>query len=176
MFFTDPDPRTRNPRLWIRNWVVNSLRIRIRPIQFVAIEKKVVKKVVKAQSFFKYSIFLGLLDPDPLVRGGSGSESFYHQAKLVRKPLTYSLWLLYDLLSLKNYVNVLQKAKSRNSFFLASWGSLTKIAGSGSISRRHGSADPDRDRAKMSRIRNTYFKDLDTVFYGNRICGSVIQN
>jgi serine/threonine protein kinase len=37
-------------------------------------------------------VFLGLLDPDPdLVRGmdpdGSGSGSFYHQAKIVRKTL-----------------------------------------------------------------------------------------
>jgi hypothetical protein len=44
-------------------------RIRILPKQFVAIEKKVVKKVVNAHSFSKHSIFLGLLDPDPLVRG-----------------------------------------------------------------------------------------------------------
>jgi hypothetical protein len=37
-------------------------------------------------------IFLGLLDPDPETIGqrygsGSGSESFYHQAKKVRKTL-----------------------------------------------------------------------------------------
>jgi hypothetical protein len=33
-------------------------------------------------------MFLGLLDPDPLVkRYGSGSGFFYHQAKIVRKTL-----------------------------------------------------------------------------------------
>ncbi len=44
----------------------------------------------------------------------------------------------------------LQTVKSRknflkNSFLLASWKSLTKITGSGSISQRHGSANPDPD-------------------------------
>jgi hypothetical protein len=41
-------------------------------------------------------MFLGLLDPNPLVRYESGS--FYHQAKIVRN--------LFDLLSLKYDVNV----------------------------------------------------------------------
>ncbi len=36
-----------------------------------------------------------------------------------------------------------QKNCVKISFLLASWRSLTKIAGSGSISQRHGSADPD---------------------------------
>ncbi len=44
----------------------------------------------------------------------------------------------------------LQKVKQKNlvkknSFLLASWRSMTKIAGFGSISQRHGSADPDPD-------------------------------
>ena len=44
----------------------------------------------------------------------------------------------------------LQKVISRKFFYklvflLASWRSVTKIAGSGSISQRHGSADPDPD-------------------------------
>jgi hypothetical protein len=34
---------------------------------------------------------------------------------------------------------------------------MTKIAGSGSISQRHGSADPDPDPPQMSWIRNTDF-------------------
>jgi hypothetical protein len=53
---------------------------------------------------------------DLLVRGtdsnpvGSGYGSFNHQAKIVRKTLISTvLWLLYDFLSLKNVVNVLQK-------------------------------------------------------------------
>ncbi len=63
---------------------------------------------------------------------GSGSGSFYHQAKIVRKTLIpTSLWLF----SLKNDVIYLQKA---------SWRPMTKIAG-----QRH------RIRTKMSRIRNT---------------------
>ncbi len=43
------------------------------------------------------------------------------------------------------------------SFLLASWRSVTKIAGSGSISQRHGSADPNPDPPKMSWIGNTAF-------------------
>jgi hypothetical protein len=40
----------------------------------------------------------------------SGSGSFYHQAKIVRKTLiTTVLWLLYDFLSLKNGVDVASK-------------------------------------------------------------------
>ncbi len=54
------------------------------------------------------------------------------------------------LLSLKNDVNApLKNNKQKNYekkivlFLLASWMSMTKIAGPGSISPRHGSADPD---------------------------------
>ena len=85
-------------------------------------------------------------------RNGSGSGSFYHQAKIVGKTLIPIVWwLLFDFLSLKNNVNV-SKAISRKTFFLkffllASWRSMTKIAGSGSesgsISQRNGSVDPD---------------------------------
>ncbi len=112
------------------------------------------------------------LDPsDPYVFGppGSGSGfgsiiqgyesrsgSFYHQAKIVRKTLTpgTALWLLFDFLSLKNDVNVPSKSNKQKSFFkncflLASWRSMTKIAGSGSTSGSglpptcHGSATLD---------------------------------
>ena len=40
------------------------------------------------QAVFRIHMFLSLRDPDPLVRGtyGSGSGSFYHHAKIVRKP------------------------------------------------------------------------------------------
>ncbi len=100
-------------------------------------------------------------DPsDPYVSGppgsGSGSTtqmygsgSFYHYAKIVRKILIPSvLWLLFNFLSFRNYVNVpLKSNKQKNfklhqniCFLLASWRSMTKIAGSGSISQRHGSA------------------------------------
>ncbi len=43
-------------------------------------------------------------------RSGSRCGSSHHQAKIVRKPLISTvLWLLYDLLSVKNNVNVPQK-------------------------------------------------------------------
>ena len=48
-----------------------------------------------------------------------------------------------------------QKVISRKTFLLASWRSRTKIAESGSIGQRHGSADPDPYGAKVSRIHNT---------------------
>ncbi len=61
----------------------------------------------------------------------------------------------FDFLSLKNDVNVPSKSNRQKKlcykicFLLASWRSMTKIAGSGSrsgsgsISQKHGSADPD---------------------------------
>jgi hypothetical protein len=65
-------------------------------------------------------LFLGLLDPDPLVRrygSGSGSGSFYHTAKIVRKTLIPTVWrLLYDFLTLKNDVNVLSKSSKQKNF------------------------------------------------------------
>jgi hypothetical protein len=52
---------------------------------------------------------------------GSGSGSFYHQVKILRKTLTYRTVLLLhvEFLSLKIYVNVpyLQKVISRKFFF-----------------------------------------------------------
>ncbi len=57
----------------------------------------------------------------------------------------------FDFLSLKNDVNVPSKSNKQKKlcekicFLLPSWRSMTKISGSGSISQRHGSADPDPD-------------------------------
>jgi hypothetical protein len=55
-------------------------------------------------------MFLGLPDPhpDPLVtKYRSGSGSFHHQAKILRKTLISTVFLpLCDFLSLKNDVNV----------------------------------------------------------------------
>jgi hypothetical protein len=91
---------------------------------------------------------------DPHVFGPPGSRSFYQQAKKIRKSsIPTVLWLLLDFLSLKNDVNVPSKSKKQKNFFkqisflLASWRSMTKIAGSGSgsSSQRQGSADPDPD-------------------------------
>ncbi len=80
-----------------------------------------------------------------------------------------SLWLLYDILSLKNDVNVRdwaygtfkkwvisKKNLEKIYFLLPSWRSPTKVpgsgVGSGSVSQRYGSADPD---PYQIRIRNT---------------------
>ncbi len=63
-----------------------------------------------------------------------GSGSFYHQAKIVRKTsIPTVLRLLLDFLFCKNYGNIPLKGKKTE----------TKMAGSGSVSQRHGSADPD---------------------------------
>ncbi len=89
-------------------------------------------------------------------RYGSGSDSgsgpFYHHAKIVRKTLIPAiLWLFLIFLSLKNDVNVPSKSNKQKkialkiSFLLASWRLITKIAGAGSISQKHGSEDPDWD-------------------------------
>jgi hypothetical protein len=74
-------------------------------------------------------LFVSVPDPDPpdphvfgpsgftSQRSGSGSGSFCHQAKIVRKTLIHTvLWLLLDFLSLKNDVNITSKS-SRKTFF-----------------------------------------------------------
>jgi hypothetical protein len=54
-------------------------------------------------------MFLGLPDPDPLVRDMDPDPNpSYHQAKIIR--------LLYDFLSLKNDVNVLSKSNKQKNF------------------------------------------------------------
>ncbi len=86
-------------------------------------------------------MFLGLSQ-----RCGSGT---FYQPSIIKQisknnpTLTLSvLWLLLDFLSLKNYVKVIRKT-FLNKFLLASWRSITKIAGSGSASgsssQKHGS-------------------------------------
>ncbi len=110
----------------------------------------------------KKSVFPDPDPPDPHVHGppgsgsisqryGSGSGSFYHHAKIVRKTLiptilclflTFYLWkMMYMLCTVPSKCD--QKNFFLISFLLASWRSMTKIAGSGSISQRNGSADPD---------------------------------
>ncbi len=51
------------------------------------------------------------------VFGPPGSGSFYHQAKIVRKTLIRPtvLLLLFDFLSLKNYVNVPVKSNKKKT-------------------------------------------------------------
>jgi hypothetical protein len=104
-------------------------------------------------------MLLCLLDPDPLVqRHGSGSGSFYHQAKKIRKTLIPTvLLILFDFLSLKNYVNVHSKSnKQKKKYFNLFFVGLLKvndetenrriwirIQDPDPNSQRHGSADPD---------------------------------
>ncbi len=77
-------------------------------------------------------LFVSVPDPDPpdphvfgppgstSHRCGSGSGSFYDQAKIVRKTLIRTvLWLLLDFLSLKNDVYVPSKSNKQKSFFLS---------------------------------------------------------
>jgi hypothetical protein len=60
-------------------------------------------------------MFFGHPDPDPIVRG-SGSGSFYHHARIVKKTLIPTvLRLLYDFSSLKNDVNVLSKSNKQKN-------------------------------------------------------------
>ncbi len=88
-------------------------------------------------------------------------RNFYHQSQIVMKIFLPSvLWLLFDFLSLNYDVNVPSKSnKQKNTFFklvflLASWRSLTKIAGSRSgsgfrfMSQMYGSSDPVRIHPK----------------------------
>ncbi len=78
------------------------------------------------------------------------------QCKNSKKNLdSYYFVTLFDFLSLKIYVNVASKSNkqkkywNKNCFLLASLRSMTKIAGSESISQRHGSADPDPPQIVM---------------------------
>ncbi len=111
-----------------------------------------------------------LVPPDPYVFGPPGSIS---QRYLIR--IRIWIWNLLSSLSknstknLDSYLlNVPSKSnKQKNfwgkiSFLLASWRSMTKIAGSGSISQRLGSPVRIRIHTKMSWIWNT---SLDAVPY-----------
>jgi hypothetical protein len=87
-------------------------------------------------------MFLCLPDPDPLVRGIDPDPN---PSVIIRKTLIPPVFLLLlDFLSLKNYINVPSKSNKKKNFFLISF-LLTKIAESGSIIQRHGSADSDLD-------------------------------
>ncbi len=111
------------------------------------------------------SVLTRVADPDlldPNVFGPPGPRSvskryryrsgaFYHQARIVRKPwIPTVLRLLYYFIFLKNDVNVASKSNKQKNVWekknsLPSWRSLPKIAGSGSgsVSQRYGSDDPD---------------------------------
>ncbi len=98
------------------------------------------------------------MDPDP------DPSSSKNRRKTLNPTV---LWLLFDCLFLKNYVTVPSKStvpnKQKNIFFklVFCWAlgrSMTKIAGSssGSISQRHGSADPTPRQNVMDPQRCLY--------------------
>jgi hypothetical protein len=111
----------------------------------------------KKKSFF-HCVWSSVADPDPLVRGTDPDpdlSSKNSKENLDSYCFVTSLWLFI----LENDVNVPSKSdKQKNleikisffNFLLASWRSLTKIAGSGAgagtksrpVSQRYGSADP----------------------------------
>jgi hypothetical protein len=108
-------------------------------------------------------MFFGLPDPDSLLRDPDPDPSIIKQNS--KKTLdSYCFMTSLDFLSLKKDVNVPAKSnKQKNLFFLlVFFGALKvndEIAGSGSISQRHGSVDPGiRIHTKMSWIRNTVLK------------------
>ncbi len=73
--------------------------------------RRFIKFVFDITSYVKCSV------ADPFVFGppGSGSVSFCHQAKIVRKTfIPTALWLLFDLIFLKNDVNVPSKSNNQN--------------------------------------------------------------
>ncbi len=99
-------------------------------------------------------MFLGLPDPDPLVRDMDPDPDLIIKQYSKKTSIPTVLWILYNFFSLKNYVNVPQKVISKK-FLFTPWRSLTKItgygsgswseSGSGSISQRYGSVDPHPD-------------------------------
>ncbi len=95
---------------------------------------------------------------------GSVSGSFYHQAKKVRKTLNHTvLWLLYDILSLKNYVNVASKSNKQKNIEQKMILSCHLEGHWQKYQDRHPDSlgrgtDRIRIRTKMSRIRNTAWR------------------
>jgi hypothetical protein len=122
-------------------------------------------------------------DPDPHVFGppgswsisqryGSGSGSFYHWAKIIRKTLISTvLWLLFDFLSLKNYVNVPSNSyMQKNLVFVG----ILKVNDENSRIRIPfvGGMDPRiRIHTKMSWIRNTAWY-YSVCFFARDECDS----
>jgi hypothetical protein len=107
--------------------------------------------LVLSSNDFPRKVKTSIPDPDGygppwsvIRRHGSGS---FH-AKIVLKNCVSTVLRLHDFLSSKNDVNVSSKSNEKkkldkNYLLLVSWRSLTKRAGSGSVSQGYGSADPD---------------------------------
>jgi hypothetical protein len=88
------------------------------------------RKCIVVVLYFREVDRTSVADPEPYVFGspgsgsssistryGSGSGSFYNQAKIVWKTLIPTvLWLLYDFLSLKSYVNVASERNKQKTY------------------------------------------------------------
>jgi hypothetical protein len=61
-------------------------------------------------------MFLGFPDPDPFVRGTVRIRVFLFSSKTRKKNLDYCFVTFYDILSLKNEVNVASKSKNKTDF------------------------------------------------------------
>ncbi len=62
-------------------------------------------------------MFLGLPDPDSLVRGTDSDPSIIKQKKIVRKTVIPTVFrLLHDFLTLNKDVNVASKSNKQNNF------------------------------------------------------------
>jgi hypothetical protein len=81
-------------------------------------------------------MFLGLLDPDLLVRSTGRILPFSHSLCLQNQIIFLDMWLR---VSHKKII-----CKKLNNFFALKTG-VVSVVGSGSISQRYGSADPDPD-------------------------------
>jgi hypothetical protein len=73
-------------------------------------------------------MFLGVPDPDPLVRGTDPDPALEHQAKIVRKTLIPTvLWLLYDFLSLRQDVNLASKSNKQKQIICSCHLAIMKV-------------------------------------------------
>ncbi len=86
--------------------------------------------------------FWGLLDPDPLVRDTDPAAALSIIKQNSKKNLDSYCFVTSFTFFLENDV-IRNKNLNKTSFLLASGRSRSKIAGSGSVGQRHGSADQD---------------------------------
>jgi hypothetical protein len=126
------------------------------------------------------------MDPD------SAPDPYIIKQKMARTLIPTAVRLLFDILSLKNEVYVPSKSNKQNTFIKLAFLALTKIAGSGSICQRHGSADPDPDLhynvvdpqhwfmhslvTKYSRIYFTCTVVMHHIFGSNPGYGSAVEH
>jgi hypothetical protein len=136
-----------------------------------------VDPVLRIRNRIRICMFLDLLVPDPLVIGTDQDHSIIKQ-KNKKNLLSYYFFVTFLwLFILKIYVNLpsksyKQKNLGKKKFLLASWRSVTKIAGSwadsGFINQMHGSADPDPHQNVMDpQLWSIPFLQCIIVFLSN---------